>query len=477
MNTQTLNFENTKVLIVGDVMLDQYWFGDTARISPEAPIPVVLVDHVDERPGGAANVALGVQALGACATLLGNVGEDANALRLEQLLKKEQVDVQLERLNGYHTITKLRVLSRKQQMLRLDREKSFPPPDENFKKRYLELLENQDAVILSDYGKGSLGDPSWFIEQARARRIPVIVDPKSNDFSVYRGATVIKPNLKEFEAIVGSCKAEDILVEKAVRLLKEIQVEAIVISRSEKGLSIITQAGTTTHIAASAQVARDVTGAGDTVVAVLATALGAGLDLIKAARLGNAAAGVAVEKLGAVTVSLPEIQATFRQENSLPLGIMTEESLLAALRSARMQGERIVFTNGCFDLLHPGHLQCLEMAKALGDRLIVAVNEDATVSQLKGPSRPVNPLQHRMTVLAALKYVDWVIPFSEETPERLIQRLSPDILAKGGEYTDIHALPGAKFVLSQGGRVELLGEKICSTTEVIEQMISKTETL
>lgn len=480
MEFQTMNFEKTKILIVGDVMLDQYWFGGTSRISPEAPVPVVLVDNMDERPGGAANVALGVQALGALPTLLGVVGIDAAALRLKQLLEESLVQCQLKSFAECNTITKLRVLSRNQQMIRLDTEKHFPHTvGEGLKTYYQDLLQDKDVIIISDYGKGSLSDPAWFIQMARERNIPVVVDPKGRDFSIYRKANVVKPNLKEFEAVVGTCNSDEILVSKALHFLKEYDIDSLVISRSEKGLSVITKAGAVTHIPAEARAVHDVTGAGDTVVAVLATALAAGMDLVQAAMMGNVAAGIAVGKLGAATVSLPEIQASFAKNNieqNLPIGVMQEEELLSIIRLSKARGERIVFTNGCFDILHSGHVMYLEQAKRLGDRVIVAVNDDASVSHLKGPTRPVNRLADRMAVLAGLRSVDWVLSFSEDTPERIIQKIAPHILVKGGDYNDIQAIPGAKFVLSQGGNVQLLGLKEgCSTTNVIKVISGQKE--
>jgi D-beta-D-heptose 7-phosphate kinase/D-beta-D-heptose 1-phosphate adenosyltransferase len=465
-----LNFENTKVLIIGDVMLDQYWFGGTSRISPEAPVPVVSVDRIDERPGGAANVALGVKALGACPTLLGITGKDNAALRLEHLLSTAAVSFELNSLEDCNTITKLRILSRNQQMIRLDTENYFPnEAGMILKEKYCELLNEHQVVILSDYGKGTLFDPSWFIAQARALGIPVVVDPKSRDFSIYRHATIIKPNLKEFEAVVGECKNEDVLVAKASLFLSNHDIGALVISRSEKGLSVITKEGQVTHIPTEAREVHDVTGAGDTVVGVMATALASGMTLTQAAKLGNIAAGIAVGKLGAATVTVPEIQTSLRKETPLATGVMSEEELLDALRLSKARGERIVFTNGCFDILHAGHVLYLEQAKTLGDRVIVGVNDNASVSRLKGPTRPINTLMNRMAVLAGLKSVDWVVSFSEDTPERLIQRIEPDILVKGGDYKDIAAIPGAKFVLERGGEVQLLDLKEgCSTTNVIK---------
>ncbi len=478
MHIKTLNFEKAKILIIGDVMLDQYWHGDTSRISPESPVPVVHVNRVVERPGGAANVALGVAALGAEATLLGLVGRDAARDTLSNTLTTAGVNHVLEALPDHATITKLRVLSRHQQMIRLDTERPFLEPGAKtaLYEKYLHVLEKVELVILSDYGKGTLSESAALIAKARAKNIPVIVDPKSNDYSVYRGATVITPNLKEFEAVVGHCATVDILVEKAKNLLLAYQIDALVVTRAEQGLSIILANGETTHVPAIVREVHDVTGAGDTVVAVLGSALASGLDLVSAATLGNIAAGIAVGKLGAATVSVPELEMALGKKEDLPLGVMTEEALLNALKVSKAKGERIVFTNGCFDILHAGHVMYLEQASCLGDRVIVAVNDDASVSRLKGSNRPINTLVERMNVLAGLRSVDWVVSFSEDTPERLICELAPHVLVKGGDYKDIMSLPGASFVLSHGGEVKILGLKPgASTTQVIQTIGSRQE--
>lgn len=469
MEFQNINFQKAKLLIVGDVMLDQYWFGGTSRISPEAPVPVVQVGTINECPGGAANVALGIAALGAKPLLMGLTGQDDASFRLEKLLSAKAVDYHLSRVPQCPTITKLRVLSRNQQMIRLDTEKTFPKEMiQALYPKFQQSLTEINALVLSDYGKGTLSDCAWFINEAKARNVQVIVDPKSQDFSIYKGADVLTPNLKEFEAVVGHCATVEILVERGRSVLSEYNLGALVITRSEHGLSVITP-DTATHIPALAKEVHDVTGAGDTVIAVLATALAAGMDLVKAAHLGNIAAGIAVGKLGAANVSVHEIQAALGKEQTLPLGVMTEDALLSAIRLSKANGERIVFTNGCFDILHAGHVLYLEQAKRLGDRVIVAVNTDSSVAKLKGPSRPVNPLEDRMAVLAGLRSVDWLVSFDEETPEKLIQKISPHILVKGGDYQNTAELPGAQFVLSQGGKVQVLSLKEgCSTTRTID---------
>lgn len=471
MNFQTLNFQQARILIVGDVMLDQYWFGGTSRISPEAPVPVVHVGRMNECPGGAANVALGIKALGATPFLMGLIGQDEAGSRLEQLLKTQSVDFCLPRVDTHPTITKLRVMSRNQQMIRLDTEKPFAKEMGHLlQQAFLQQLDKVNSLLISDYGKGTLSDSAWMIKQAKAKGLFVIVDPKSQDFSIYHGADVITPNLKEFEAVVGKCASVEIMVSKARQLLKDFSIGALVITRSEQGISVITE-DEATHIPALAREVHDVTGAGDTVIAVLGAALSAGIDLVKAAHLGNIAAGISVSKLGAQAVTLHEIQAALGSEQVLPIGVMTEEALLSAVRVAKANGERIVFTNGCFDILHSGHVLYLEQARRLGDRVVVAVNDDASVARLKGTSRPINPLSDRMSVLSGLRSVDWVLSFSEDTPERIIREISPHVLVKGGDYKRVEEIPGAPHVLSQGGKVQLLGLKEGrSTTKMIEKI-------
>ncbi len=474
MMHHTFDFSKARVLVLGDVMLDQYWQGPTARVSPEAPVPIVRIQEIEERPGGAANVAVGVAALGARVHLMGLVGTDAAADALLLLLNQPRITLSLQRIPHAQTIKKLRIMSRDQQIVRLDMEAPFVLSEQDrqlLEQHYRQALTDTDIVILSDYGKGTLADAPLWIEYAHAMGIPVVVDPKSSNFAHYRGASVIAPNMKEFEAVVGPCVDIEQMNHKAQALLGAHQIESMVITRSEQGLSIIRMDEPPIHIKTVARKVHDVTGAGDTVVAVLSTALAAGFDLIQAATLGNQGAGLVVAKLGASTVSVEELAQASYADQEWPLGIVEESVLLKLLAMCRMSGERIVFTNGCFDLLHAGHVMVLEEAKALGDRLIVAVNSDDSVSRLKGPKRPVNPLSERMTVLAALRAVDWVIAFSEDTPERLIQALSPDVLAKGGDYQQAHLLPGAEHVLGQGGSVRLLAFKEgCSTTAIIEKM-------
>lgn len=467
---QTLpDFGAASLLVVGDIMLDRYWFGDTARISPEAPVPIVNIGSTDNRPGGAGNVALNIAALGAKTTLLGITGNDEAATILEQQLTAANVGHDLCKLDDLATIIKLRVISRRQQLLRLDfEEQNRQLPDAALIERFKQHLPNTSLVILSDYKKGTLVNPQAFIQLAKAAQVPVIVDPKGLDFSIYQDATILTPNFKEFIAIVGHCENEQAILDKGRELLAKYNINTLLITRSENGMTLIQQHDAI-HLPAYAREVLDVTGAGDTVISMLGTAVAAGLTLPVATTLANLAASIAVGKLGAATVSMPELHVAITGTTSFTSGIVNEEQLLNAVNQARAQGKRVIFTNGCFDVLHAGHVECLQMAKQLGDYLIVAVNTDESIQALKGPNRPINHLEHRMTVLAGLGVVDWVVPFADDTPERLLRLLKPDVLAKGGEYR-LDQVVGADIVLSYGGDIRILGDKINSSTSIINRI-------
>jgi len=331
------------------------------------------------------------------------------------------------------------------------------------------------VAIISDYGKGSLKNCQAFIAAARERAIPVLVDPKGHDFSKYQGATLLTPNYKAFERVVGPCANEAQIVERGLQLLQEHQLKALLVTRGAQGMTLLRQDEPELHLPAHSREVYDVTGAGDTVISMVATALAAGADLTMAAALANRAASIAIVKLGAGTVSVLELKRSLLKDAQIDTGVMTEEQLVTAIENARVDNQRIVMTNGCFDILHAGHVSYLERAKALGDRLIVAVNDDASVAMLKGPSRPINPLEKRMSVLAGLSAVDWVVPFSESTPERLIAKLLPDFLVKGGDY-QVDQIAGSQQVIANGGEVKVLNfEEGCSTTAMIEKLRQQEE--
>lgn len=462
-------FDQSCVLIVGDVMLDRYWYGGTSRISPEAPVPVIHVQDVEERPGGAANVAMTVAALGARPILLGVTGDDHAANLLLTLLRAQGVDAHLQRLSGFATITKMRVVSRHQQLIRLDFEDGFDGASlDALAANYEQQLAKSGAVVLSDYGKGALRDVQTLIARAKRAEVPVLIDPKGNDFSRYRDATVITPNLAEFEAVVGPCHDLDEICAKGETLRNTLGLTALLITRGEQGMTLLHQASDPVHIPAEAREVYDVTGAGDTVIGVLASALAAGQDIERATAFANLAAGIVVGKFGTATASVEELREALDHQHHHRQGIVTEHDLVALVKAAQRRGESVVMTNGCFDLLHVGHVTYLAKAKALGHHLVVAVNDDASVQRLKGHGRPINTLERRMAVLTALESVDWVVPFSEDTPDRLIRAVSPDILAKGGDYRH-QDVAGGELVRAQGGRVAILEfEEGYSTTATIQ---------
>lgn len=474
MHIDLPDFAAVSLLVAGDIMLDRYWKGATERISPEAPVPVMRVTGDEFRPGGAGNVALNAAALGARGALLGLVGEDAEADMLRARLARDGVECLFVALPAQRTITKLRVVSKNQQLMRLDFEAEGGLDDRGaLVDGFAGALDGRQGVLLSDYAKGALRRVPELIAQARQRGLPVVVDPKGQDFQRYRGATVLTPNQPEFEAVAGRPTSEDDLVARAERMRVELGLEALLITRGERGMTLVENGREALHLPTQAREVFDVTGAGDTVVATLGVALAAGMPLRDAVSLANLAAGIVVGKFGTATVSRAELALAMEAHLPLSLGAIDEDSLARLVVRARAAGERIVMTNGCFDILHAGHVAYLKQARALGDRLIVAVNDDDSVRRLKGSTRPVNGLDARMAVLAALAAVDWVVPFSEDTPERLICRLTPDILVKGGDYDPEH-IAGAECVRRAGGETRALPfVDGYSTTELIRALSLK----
>ena len=456
MQLEWPDFESGHVLIAGDLMVDRYWYGDTKRISPEAPVPVVGIGDTEDRPGGAANVALNVVALEGRARVIGLSGDDADADRLAQTLASQGVPCDLTRVNGHPTICKLRVMSRRSQLLRMDFEAPFAPEDAaRLLAPFQAAVREANVVILSDYAKGALADAPALIHEAQQAGVPVLVDPKGTDFSRYRGADVVTPNLAEFEAVVGHCPDSATLEAQARALMSECGLGALLITRGADGMTLVPTGDAVVHMPAHAREVYDVTGAGDTVIAVLAAAMAGGASLADATGLANVAAGLVVAKSGTATVTPSALRHAIDGLRGTDHGPVTEATLKARLNDARARGERVVMTNGCFDLLHAGHVTYLQQARALGDRLVVAVNTDESVARLKGPERPLMPLAERMTVLASLAAVDDVVAFSEDTPARLIEAMSPDVLVKGGDYAP-DSIAGADAVRARGGEVVVL---------------------
>ena len=454
------DFQNAKVLVIGDVMLDRFWHGSATRMSPEAPVPVVNVGEVDDRPGGAGNVAVNLAALGVQTTLSGLAGDDEHAKILRKAVEARGVRWSVMPCEA-ETIVKLRVLSRNQQLIRMDFEQPFDDYADGMFLQYVSnLVAEHDVVLLSDYAKGTLCQIEALIDVCREQNIPCLVDPKGIDFSRYRGATLITPNLSEFEAVAGPCDQSDSKISQAAKsMCQEYGFDAVLVTRSERGMTLQPREGEALHLPALAKEVFDVTGAGDTVISAVAAGIASQTSLENATRLANIAAGLVVGKVGTASISRSELAKAANTESVVNVprdyGVIDEEALIAELSQLRANNQRVVMTNGCFDLLHPGHVSYLASAAALGDVLIVAVNDDASVSRLKGPERPVNALSARMEVLAGLRSVSFVVPFTEDKPARLIKAVSPDVLVKGGDYA-ISEIAGHEHVLATGGEVIIL---------------------
>lgn len=465
-----------RILVVGDVMLDRYIWGEVSRISPEAPVPVVRAIHESTQPGGAANVAMNLAKLGAQVTLVGFTGDDENGYLLANCLSSNGISPKFVSVSEFPTITKLRILGGRQQMLRLDNERTGQRPQEAYEKLLQVVLAQMpdcDGVVLSDYAKGGLSETvcKQVIQNARKRGLPVLVDPKDTDFNRYAGATTICPNLGELAAAAhkGSLELEPLLNE-AERMVETFGLDFLTATLSEKGI-VLVRPGERVMAPAVARQVFDVSGAGDTVIAVLALCLTSGLAPDVAIEVANLAAGIVVGKVGTVPVERHELLAAL----SPKIALHTEDKVMDAQELARRSalwragGESIVFTNGCFDLLHVGHITVLETARRFGDRLVVALNSDRSVCDLKGPSRPIVGERERSRVIAALAVVDAVVVFDEPTPLNLILALRPDVLVKGGDY-NLDTVVGAREVQSWGGQVKIVPiVEGFSTTRLIEK--------
>jgi len=460
---------NGRILVIGDLLLDRYLSGTTSRISPEAPVPIVRVDSTIERIGGAGNVAANAATLGASVSLVGQVGDDADGAQIEKISRSLGIECGLVKSATCSTIVKTRVVSQGQQMLRIDFEQS-PVRGEGNKvhTEFASHLQKCDVVVISDYGKGSVGEVAKLINQAKALGRFVIVDPKGVEFSKYRGVDLLTPNLKEFEAVAGDCSSDEVLITKARSMLNELAIDAILVTKGPLGM-ILVEDNSHFTIAAEAKEVFDVTGAGDTVCGVLAAFISAGSNIRNAVAYANKAAGIVVGRFGAATLTLEEIRK-FDIPSEAKTGILELGELKNIVDDSKAKGDTIVMTNGCFDIVHRGHVGYLSDAKKLGDRLIVAVNGNLSVSRLKGPNRPINDLKARMEVLAALKSVDWVVSFSQDTPEALIAEILPDVLVKGGDYV-VTEIAGSEQVIAAGGKVEVLGfHEGFSSTDILSKL-------
>ena len=470
----------TPVMCVGDVMLDRFVYGSVERISPEAPVPVLRIGRHATMLGGAGNVAANLEALGCALRFLSVVGDDdAGATILRRLVEAGFADsCHIVTEHGRQTSEKTRFLAHNQQLLRTDSEvvaDISPESQESLLTAARALLPEVGAVILSDYGKGVLTAEvtQALILAARAAGKPVIVDPTGSDYRRYRGADMVTPNRRELAQASGLPVSGDAEIAAAAnRLIEACGLGAMVVTRSEEGLSVVTRDGRITHLSAEAREVFDVSGAGDTVIATLAAAIGVGMPLEGAARLANLAAGVVVGKLGTAVVRRSELLAALHHQewSAGEAKVLPLEGAVDRVERWRRQSRRIGFTNGCFDLLHPGHISLLQQARATCDRLVVGLNSDESVRRLKGESRPVQSELARATVLASLASVDLVVIFGEDTPLALIQALRPDVLVKGADYT-VDRVVGADLVQSYGGRVVLADLAAGhSTTNTIARM-------
>jgi D-beta-D-heptose 7-phosphate kinase/D-beta-D-heptose 1-phosphate adenosyltransferase len=459
-------FEQSRILVLGDIMLDRYLWGDVERISPEAPVPIFHIKSCSETPGGAGNVVSNLVALQASVTLVGVRGSDAPGERLDRLLKNSRIRTHIVIDSGRPTITKTRVISHGQQLLRLD-EEEIVPLNADVTRDVLALVHNSlancDAVVLSDYGKGLLvGELLVRDVIGSAKDIPVIVDPKGKNWDKYRGATCITPNTKELGLTYGEGLGDTDRLVAAMRwALREYDLRWLAVTRGSLGMCLMNEnEKVPIFVPALARQVYDVSGAGDTVIATLALAVASGFDFPDAARLANLAAGIVVGKVGTQPVNLLELEASLATSDGGMDGRVLHKitSLQAAaiqVQAWKANGEQIVFTNGCFDLLHPGHIHLLNRAKELGGHLVVGLNSDASVRRLKGPNRPILHERDRAALVSSLDCVDLVVAFQEDTPELLIETLRPDILVKGSDYRPEEVV-GRAVVESYGGQVRLL---------------------
>ena len=465
-----------RLLVVGDVMLDKYIWGEVGRISPEAPVPVVRGTQHEEKPGGAANVAMNMAGLGAKTVVAGIAGGDEDEWILASRLRAAGVTPHFVAAEGFPTISKTRILGGRQQMLRLDFEKPGAMPQsaiDRLQETALSLLPGCHALIISDYAKGAIspGLCQALIAAARKHGIPALVDPKGSDYERYRGATTISPNLGELSRAARMEPNDlDALLTAAEAMVASLDLEFMTATLSEKGIALV-RPGNRYIAPAQARQVFDVSGAGDTVIAVIALCLASGLQPETAVQLANVAAGIVVGKVGTVPVEKHEILAALSPQIALHAEdqVLSRDEAVKRVGLWRDNGERIVFTNGCYDLLHVGHITLLEKARRFGDRLVVAINSDASVCKLKGPTRPIVGERARARVLAALSAVDAVVVFDEPTPIELIVAVKPDVLVKGGDY-EAESVVGAKEMQTWGGKVEIVPlVEGFSTTRLIEK--------
>lgn len=451
------SFANIRVLVIGDFILDHYQVGQAHRLSPEAPVPVIDLNDEYFRLGGAANVAKNCASLGASVQFFSLMGDDADNTQAQTMLDDACIQSITHTPPGFSTIRKTRILSQHQQLLRIDQENKPKLWDtQPLFNAYERALKCADVVILSDYAKGVLHNPLMWIEAAKAQSIPVFVDPKQGSFAPYAGATCITPNQKELQAMLKECHSGPSLEQAAQATAISHDIGYILLTKGPEGMSLIQPNTESLHFCSTRHDVFDVTGAGDTVIAAMALSFACDFSLEDCLKVASFAAGLVVTQLGTATPPITELQSALdATEPAEKRKILTKAQAQVFIEQAKGRSETCVMTNGCFDLLHPGHLHYLREAKALGTYLIVAVNDDASITRLKGAPRPIQPLAMRLTMLASLEMIDALVVFSEDTPQALIAQLLPNILVKGGDYKG-KTVAGAEEVIASGGRLELL---------------------
>ena len=443
-----------KITVIGDVMIDWYLHGESSRISPEAPVPVVKFKESKFQLGGAANVANNLKHLEIEPFLIGATGNDHFGSLLKEHLKAEKIKFNLTSEKSFQTICKQRLMSSNQQLARIDYEQYFHGSKlTNTFNTFIKNIAKTDLIIVSDYGKGTIFNARKLIQSAKKLKKKILIDPKGKDFTKYKGANLITPNKSEFENIMGKVGSKKDLANKAKKMLEHLNLESLIVTLGSEGMYVLKKSNKKIigdFINAYPQEVFDVSGAGDTTISALGAALSEGNDIFSAAEFANLAASISVSKLGTSTVSIEEV---------------------TSLETSKGNKEQvIVFTNGCFDIIHSGHLDLLKEARSYGDKLIVGLNSDKSISKLKGPERPIIGQSERKKILLALKYVDEVIIFNEENPLKLIKKLKPSILVKGADYTKEQVI-GGEFVESYGGQIKLVKlAKGKSTSNIINKI-------
>lgn len=470
-NRSIPDLSSSKILVCGDIILDKYWYGPTNRISPEAPVPVIKVDSEEYRLGGAANVACNLSSLGCNVTLMGFIGDDYQGEFIINELEKKGIKNKLLINSQIKTTTKLRIISRNMQLIRLDFEENVDINSQYLLvEKFKEIVEDFDLVIFSDYAKGALFKINELIKLCIKFKIKTLVDPKQKRFEIYQGATFLKPNFSEFLEMVGKVSNDDQLRKKAFHLIRNLNLEALIITRGSKGISLFEKGDKVFEQNSCASEVFDVTGAGDTVLAVLGAFMACGFDLKKSIYFANKAAGIVVGRSGTSYVSIHDLHNL----NLFTDKVLSKRQLGQIIKIEREKKKdlKIVFTNGCFDIIHSGHINYLKAAKKLGDILILALNSDSSVKRLKGKKRPINKLEDRINVLSAIDFIDYLIVFDDDTPLKIIEILKPDILVKGSDY-NISEIAGAEFTINNGGIVKLIElTQDLSTTKIIKRLKS-----